>query len=144
MSILCRMSWNSQVTTKSSRTFERLAVRAMDCSSFSQVTAWILGTGVRSASFQSVGTLLDDSDWLKILATGSASSIAYSLIIRLGILSGPSALNDFTLSNLEQISTLRSTDFNMCWRQIRSWEEGWQGVKVKGWVVSTNRWKIVI
>ena len=55
--------------TKSSKTFNRSAVREIGRISSSQVAGCTFGTGVRSASFQGVGNSPDNNDWLKIKAT---------------------------------------------------------------------------
>ena len=64
-----------QSAITSSKTFDRFAVKAIGRISSSQVAGCTFGMGVRSASFQGVGNSPDNSDWLKIKATVSATVV---------------------------------------------------------------------
>ena len=88
-SITCLTSSISHSTTS---TLDSTAVRAIGLKSPSPVTGLTLGIGVRQESFHWVGNTPDDTERLKIVATGSASSGANSLRMRAGTPSGPGAL----------------------------------------------------
>ena len=73
-SILSLISVIIHPTTKSSRTLARQGVSEMGLVSPSQVGGCDFGTGMMSESFHIAGTIPDESDVLKIVATGSANS----------------------------------------------------------------------
>ena len=72
--VVTQLSSIIQVTTKSSKTFDRVAVRAIGRISSSHVIDWAFGIGTMLASFQGTGNSECNKDLLKILATGSANS----------------------------------------------------------------------
>ena len=62
------------MTTKSSRTLDREAVREIGLVSPSFVGGCILGIRIMLEPFQSAGTIPDRSNILKMLVTGSVNS----------------------------------------------------------------------
>ena len=72
--------------------------------SASSVGCLTFGMGIMCESFHIFGTIPDESDILKIFATGSAKRCANSFKRRPGILSGPHVLEELTTKNFSQTS----------------------------------------
>ena len=95
----------SHSTTKSSRTLDTTAVKAIGLKSPLPAMGVTLGTGVVLESFHAVGKVPADKEVLNITVMGSANSGAYSFQMRVGIASGPEALKGLMASSF--LHTLR-------------------------------------
>ena len=83
---------NQPLNREISSTLDSTGVRAMGLKSPLPVIGLTFGTGAMLESFHCVGNTPDETNRLKINATGSASSGANSLRRLAGIPSGPGAL----------------------------------------------------